>query len=305
MKKLTIILTAFLFTGMFYSCEKEFDSIEDIEEENLPPEIISLIADETILESEENTEINCIAIDPEEKKLSYFWSLTGGYFGTGDENKINWEAPEVNYEQKFTITIEVEDEEGLSTKKSITLTVLPKEPEIFTKTLFLTDDACVASLWPDSNFGNEKYLSAGKIDGNSQEYFSYLKFDLSELPENISITKAELRMVVGYNSTDYKPPGDIYIFGVEDVYWSENSITYNNRPPIESNPITISPDILFSTSSAQYFDIKNHLISNIGVTNSYSLFIDVYFESDYVGYFYSKESGYGWGAIIVEYTVNQ
>ncbi len=28
MKKLTIILTAFLFTGMFYSCEKEFDSIE-------------------------------------------------------------------------------------------------------------------------------------------------------------------------------------------------------------------------------------------------------------------------------------
>jgi len=40
MKNLIIILTAFLFTGMFYSCEKEFDSIKDIEPEDQEIEII-------------------------------------------------------------------------------------------------------------------------------------------------------------------------------------------------------------------------------------------------------------------------
>ncbi|MWV42519.1 DNRLRE domain-containing protein [Paenibacillus sp. HJL G12] len=83
--------------------------------------------------------------------------------------------------------------------------------------------------YANSNFGSSDQLVV-KNDPNSGYYrYSYLKFDLSELPQQVE--NAQIRLVptsIGIANTK----GVAYEVG--DHAWSENSVTWNNKPPAGS-----------------------------------------------------------------------
>ena len=104
-----------------------------------------------------------------------------------------------------------------------------------------TDDACVYSENPTTNYGGTSSLHASTHIWNSDSYpdeyrRSYLKFDLSQIPvePNIitTIKSANLKL---YSSIS----GQSVSVGAYQCSnsWGENVITWNSTPPADSTPI--------------------------------------------------------------------
>lgn len=89
-----------------------------------------------------------------------------------------------------------------------------------------TDDAYVYQKYPDSNYGSYYSLYVGTYNGAKER--AYLKFDLSNLPENAVIVSATLHAYTykGASST----PVNISVYAVSDDSWTEGSITWNTKP---------------------------------------------------------------------------
>lgn len=89
-----------------------------------------------------------------------------------------------------------------------------------------TDDAYVKDSAPDSNYGSYYSLYVGTYNGAKER--AYLKFDLSNLPENAVIVSATLHAYTykGASST----PVNISVYAVSDDSWTEGSITWNTKP---------------------------------------------------------------------------
>jgi len=132
---------------------------------------------------------------------------------------------------------------------SIRVTVLPHQENF----LLPTEDAFVTwdYSYADSNFGSAGYLSIIGYYGDSTNRF-YLKFDLSGLGE-APIVSARLRLTLtdayGANHT-YPGTMPITVYGVDDVRWSENTLTWNNRPlpGAALNTAVIDPTIVEDTT---------------------------------------------------------
>lgn len=291
----TCIILSLSFALFFFSCER---TVVQPEEKNVPPEILSLTADQTSVYAGENIHLFCVAVDADDNQLSYEWMDGGaGVFNSNGVSSVVWEAPQTDHDFSLSIIVIVRDEEE-SVTKSILINVLapdvPEEPEIFEIDLPLTDDSFVDSEYPDANFGYESYLSAGVLyrEGSNSFYsYPYLKFDLSDLPSNISIVAAKLNLFVGFNNTLEKPVGDIYLFGVENNDWEENALTFNNCPQRNELVIGIIRNVTFDVSSVQTFDVREYLEEHYNSDFcSFTIFVEN--EELWPGYFYSKESGY-------------
>ncbi len=87
---------------------------------NQPPVISSLTPAQTQIYPSGTVEIQCIASDPNDDKLNFTWSATGGNF-SGTSHIVTWQAPE-QY-GTYTITATVDDGKGASTQKSLDLSV--------------------------------------------------------------------------------------------------------------------------------------------------------------------------------------
>jgi len=110
---------------------------------------------------------------------------------------------------------------------------------VFAKGLFtinVSDDAYVWSYEPDTNFGlcdeNGKYLiQVGRQNipfaGNESKYI-YLKFDFSEYPADLTVTKSYIRLFCLYRDLTYAP--DLTCFSVDSEAWTQGTITWNNKP---------------------------------------------------------------------------
>ncbi|MGM0582919.1 MAG: PKD domain-containing protein [Bacteroidota bacterium] len=93
---------------------------------NRIPLIQSFASSRSEIQSEESCELSCTATDPDKDQISYQWSATGGSFESTTGSSVNWIAPKVSSEKKYTITVEVTDAKGGSASQSIELTVTPK-----------------------------------------------------------------------------------------------------------------------------------------------------------------------------------
>lgn len=111
--------------------------------------------------------------------------------------------------------------------------------------LLPTADAFVDKDAPNANFGHEKGLA---IDG-SPERISYLKFQMPDL-RGKKITSAVLRVrTTGENTSG--SANDQAVYQVSDA-WDENTITYNNRPQVNSYII----GLLGNTEENTTYDIS-------------------------------------------------
>ncbi|MHA1338606.1 MAG: CBM96 family carbohydrate-binding protein [Promethearchaeota archaeon] len=96
--------------------------------------------------------------------------------------------------------------------------------------LYAIDDAPVYSDQPDANHGSDGEAFVGLNDG-----WFYIKFNSSEIPNNTSgklYSKAELRFCRLNNDENYIV--DFKVHAVNDNNWDEDTITWNNKPPLGS-----------------------------------------------------------------------
>ena len=82
----------------------------DNDDENLEPVIFEFSAEPSIIEPGAQSIISIKVGDPEEDKLSYSWSYTGGSFSETESGGI-WTAPDV--EDRYEISVEVSDGENI------------------------------------------------------------------------------------------------------------------------------------------------------------------------------------------------
>lgn len=102
-------------------------------------------------------------------------------------------------------------------------------------------DATVASDSPTTNFGSDPVLSTGRTtSGNTLHLWtSLLRFDLSGIPDNLSITGATLHMYQ-VNGAGLLISGTD-ISHVADDTWAENTVTWSNQPNT-GNLLGTNPD---------------------------------------------------------------
>jgi len=104
-----------------------------------------------------------------------------------------------------------------------------------TVTLHSIADAYVNASSPDTNYGSSVSLF---VSASSKLDYTYVMFDLSSLPSEANIIYARLRMYL--SDTGGKiyglPSDDVGAYYCSDNSWTENGITWNNRPNFNSEP---------------------------------------------------------------------
>jgi hypothetical protein len=113
------------------------------------------------------------------------------------------------------------------------------------KTLYPTDDATIKSDNPTLKYGASSSLEIKYIPAGTKESASLIKFNISEIPDNVEITKAQLKLHIKQFNTYDSPQVDINtLVRRNNGDWSESSVTWNNSPPtvtVDSTNTTISP----------------------------------------------------------------
>ena len=126
------------------------------------------------------------------------------------------------------------------------------------------DDSYVRENSPDSIEGNRSSLIASlSASGLSWEDI-YLKFDIPD----VNITQAFLRLfVMDWNSGS---TGNILVSNSRNITWSENILTFNNRPLIAGD---LSPEYYFNTNVNFWtnLDLTNFIKANRGKTVTLTL----------------------------------
>ncbi len=147
-----------------------------------------------------------------------------------------------------------------------------------------TDDAHVSDENRSGNFGASLTL---EVDG-SPENIAYMKFDLTSLGGK-AIVSAKLRIRITDSSGSEQN-----IKLVEDSAWSEDEITYNNRP----EPLTLLNSIEGSVAGS-WVEVDVTYGAKPKAGQFFSIAFDTT-ENDKLG-FGSKEMGDGIPELIVEY----
>jgi len=99
-------------------------------------------------------------------------------------------------------------------------------------------DAFVSADRTEYNYGSNTTLQVDPraVSSTDPTYTTFIKFDLSAIPSNVTIERVSLQMLafVGYA---YGGDGNTYTYLVEDDTWDEASLTYSNRPAYQADSI--------------------------------------------------------------------
>ncbi len=110
----------------------------------------------------------------------------------------------------------------LSATAILMLAFLAFHPSVASAQAPVTDDAYVTQVNPATNSGGQTSLL---LQAGAQPTYTYLKFDLSQVPAGSSVTKATLKLFVTAATT----PGAFDI-RLANGSWSETNLTWNNQP---------------------------------------------------------------------------
>jgi len=133
-------------------------------------------------------------------------------------------------------------------------------------------DTRVKRVEPTSNFGKEVELRAGK-DASGDYYESYVKFDLSFIPANATVTSAKIKFYV-IDATDNGPK----LYQTSSTYkntstqWLESGLTWNNRPTLVGGAIGDAGKL--STKTWLEYNITSLVNTNKGKVYSFALLPD-------------------------------
>lgn len=148
-----------------------------------------------------------------------------------------------------------------------------------TITLNPTEDAFVDRSDDGKNFGGENYLKVYDSTGGIfvDESFTYLKFDLSNIPKDANIISTKLKLYTNYVSESYR----IGVYEGSDDSWNEFEIRWNNKPAFNQESKNIIKVTL--EDSWHEWDVKDIINSKKGQVATIILkSIDVHKDSMYV-----------------------
>jgi murein DD-endopeptidase MepM/ murein hydrolase activator NlpD len=110
------------------------------------------------------------------------------------------------------------------------LLTVPKGASALTATVYPSDDAAVSESNGNSNFGSSQSAIVGRVASSSDDWLTFMRFDLSSIPSNANVSSATLHLygeLVGNGLT-------IRAYPVTGS-WSESSINWNNKPSIATS----------------------------------------------------------------------
>ncbi|WPR71965.1 DNRLRE domain-containing protein [Flavobacterium sp. NG2] len=120
-----------------------------------------------------------------------------------------------------------------------------------TTTLTAIDDAYVRNgTYSDINYGTTQNIQVRETTSNSNTRNSYLKFNLTGISNIISA-----KLIVTNTGTN----GDVNVSEVSNDNWSENTITWNTKPNINSTLGSYS----FNNSGNFDLDVTNYIINEL------------------------------------------
>jgi PKD repeat protein len=104
----------------------------------------------------------------------------------------------------------------------------------YASNIYPTHDSWIEAEYPAGNHGSDTDL---RVKSDSRTRRSYLKFDLSSIPNGKTATSVKLYLYC--ISSDANPNVQVYVHGTGDN-WDESSITWNNAPAVGSLITSIS-----------------------------------------------------------------
>jgi hypothetical protein len=116
----------------------------------------------------------------------------------------------------------------------------------------------IADAFVNSSSTATNYGTAGSmyVSANSELDYAYIKFDLSILPPNANIISANLSVYLSSKGGTVYFQDSIGAYYCSDNSWTENGITWNNKP--SSNPI---PTSSWSFPSVFFYEYKSWSIT--------------------------------------------
>ena len=104
----------------------------------------------------------------------------------------------------------------------------PSDPEQYQITLESDNSVYVSESQPTYNFnsGTNRYYLDIYQDEFTNQWVSFVEFDLSSLPEDADVLDAEIRL---YHTGDPIGWGIVKMYPIRQD-WSENSVTWNTKP---------------------------------------------------------------------------
>ncbi|UCF50053.1 MAG: DNRLRE domain-containing protein [Thermoplasmatales archaeon] len=109
-----------------------------------------------------------------------------------------------------------------------------ENPDDTIENFYPTDDSKVVRRFPDTNYGNNGFVTVSNRYGATPDWGcdTFIKFDISNIPENHRIDSATLYLYY-YAWTENNPEGrPLTVYRVKED-WSEDTITFNNQPEVE------------------------------------------------------------------------
>jgi len=126
-----------------------------------------------------------------------------------------------DYEETVTVTagetIEVDAEMEYAPEQTMTLQPNPTDGK----------DAFVASDDPAVNYGANLFLSISRVSWQTNQFRTYIQFDLSSIPSTAVVTDASLHLFYGLAIEELDTPAGLYRV---TSAWDESTVTWNNQP---------------------------------------------------------------------------
>lgn len=129
---------------------------------------------------------------------------------------------------------------------------------VTTEEYIATKDTYVSSDSPDINTGNELVWLAGCDISDYTYHYTYLGFDISNIPENT--TKVQIKIPV--NIVNIKSEDIILGFNLTTNSWSEYGVTYNTR--LNATHFIVNMVIVVGIISLYYLIDVTSFISEFG-----------------------------------------
>jgi parallel beta-helix repeat protein len=185
------------------------------------------------------------ATDPDGDQLNYTWTVpafSGSITGSGPA--VTYTAPAVGTSETYTVTVQISDGFGALTEGHVDVQVVPPPGQQMVAVRSVAD-AYVSQQYPDQNHccSSTLYVDSGP------DNITYLRFDVSGVTGSISLARIRMEVVNPSNTG-----GSIY--AVQDNTWQENTLTYNNRPPIDDaavdtlGAVDLGETVAFDVTSA-------------------------------------------------------
>ncbi len=118
----------------------------------------------------------------------------------------------------------------------------PNAMALSTFNLKAVSDAYINSAQPNINFGSAQVLNVQR----SPNSVTYLKFNLTKIP--IMAQVVEARLILNLTSKSLDSTSQIGVHIVDDYFWDELGITWNNAPKYGAVPIMVNDKVAYKYS---------------------------------------------------------